>query len=166
MRVICIHVFAAEEELGAAGVGADHELQTAPGDSLETNYDGEEEQQEEEEQDEEEQGARVFADQGTKEEEGANQAQAVDESELRAEQTLNPRPGSGMMDEYLKRMHWSRSSPLPTPPSPPEGTPSRAAMPRRWSKTEIVHGESMPGLMCITGLQSVTFYAKTAKGSS
>lgn len=32
----------------------------------------------------------------------------------RAEQTLSQRPGSGMMDEYLKRMHWSRSSPLPT----------------------------------------------------
>lgn len=160
-------VFAAdEEELGAAGVGAHHELRTAPGDSLETIYDGKDEQQEEEAQDEEEQGEGVFADQGTKEEEGANQAQAVDESELRAEQTLNPRPGSGMMDEYLKRMHWSRSSPLPTPPSPPEDTPSRAAMPRRWSKTASVHGESMQVLMCITDLPSVTFYAKTAKASS
>ncbi len=40
--------------------------------------------------------------------------------------------GSGIMDEYLRRMHFSKETPLP---SPPQGSPTRASMPRRWSKT-------------------------------
>ena len=40
--------------------------------------------------------------------------------------------GSGIMDEYLRRMHFSKETPLP---SPPQGLPTRASMPRRWSKT-------------------------------
>ena len=45
--------------------------------------------------------------------------------------------GSGIMDEYLRRMHFSKETPLPHPlPTPPEGLPTRASMPRRWSKTD------------------------------
>ena len=40
--------------------------------------------------------------------------------------------GSGIMDEYLRRMHCSKETPLP---SPPQGSPTRASMPQRWSKT-------------------------------
>ncbi|DBA70737.1 TPA: hypothetical protein ACH3X2_011636 [Trebouxia sp. C0005] len=40
--------------------------------------------------------------------------------------------GSGIMDEYLRRMHFSKETPLP---SPPQGLPTRTSMPRRWSKT-------------------------------
>ncbi len=42
--------------------------------------------------------------------------------------------GSGIMDEYLRRMHFSKETPLP---SPPQGSPTTASMPRRWSKTNI-----------------------------
>ena len=67
-----------------------------------------------------------------------------DDSHSRVEQTLDTRPSSGMMDEYLKRMHWSRSSPLPEPQSPPSGPPrgppSSDAMPR-WSKTDSMQGK-------------------------
>ena len=146
-----------EDDQGAAGTGRGHELKAAPGGSLETNYDSGEGQQAEEEQDEEEQVSHVTADQGTEEEGKADLAHGVDESELTSGQALNPRPGSGMMDEYLKRMHWSRSSPLPTPPSPPEDTPSLAAVPRCWSNTEGMHGEYMQGLICNADMQLVTF---------
>jgi hypothetical protein len=44
--------------------------------------------------------------------------------------------GSGIMDEYLRRMHFSKETPLPTPP---QGLPTRASMPRRWSKTNSYH---------------------------
>ena len=40
--------------------------------------------------------------------------------------------GSGIMEEYLRRMHFSKETPLP---SPPQGSPTRVSMPRRWSKT-------------------------------
>ena len=52
-----------------------------------------------------------------------------------------PSGGSGIMDEYLRRMHFSKETPLPTPagdstPIPPVGVAARVSMPRRWTKTK------------------------------
>ncbi len=43
--------------------------------------------------------------------------------------------GSGIMDEYLRRMHFSKETPLP---SPPQGSPTRVSMPRRCSRQTVI----------------------------
>ena len=42
--------------------------------------------------------------------------------------------GSGIMDEYLRRMHFPKEE-GEAAPNPPEGAPGRVSMPRQWTKT-------------------------------
>ena len=46
--------------------------------------------------------------------------------------------GSGILSEYLKRMHFSKETPLQGPlpaPAPPQGVSAQVSLPRRWTKT-------------------------------
>lgn len=59
--------------------------------------------------------------------------------------------GSGILDEYLRRMHFSKGTPLPTPlpaPAPPQGAPAPVSMPRRWTNTNSYPDGESPSLFC------------------
>ena len=46
--------------------------------------------------------------------------------------------GSGILSEYLKRMHFSKETPLQGPlpaPAPPQDVSAQVSLPRRWTKT-------------------------------
>lgn len=59
--------------------------------------------------------------------------------------------GSGILNEYLRRMHFSKEIPLPAPvpaPSPPQGASAPVSMPRRWSKTNSYPDGEFASLIC------------------
>ena len=59
--------------------------------------------------------------------------------------------GGGILDEYLRRMHFSKETPLPAPtlaPTPPQGAPAQVGMPRRWTKTNSYPDGQSPSLFC------------------
>ena len=75
--------------------------------------------------------------------------QAVAEASQNGEQSAPG--GSGILDEYMRRMHFSKETSLQAPlpnPGPPGGAPAHVSMPRRWTKTNSYPDGQSSSLFC------------------
>lgn len=72
--------------------------------------------------------------------------------------------GSGIPDEYLRRVHMSTKTPLqtPSPTRTPHGTPPASiSMPRQWTKTNSYpDGESASSSSCLCSSPTCVFFSQ------